>query len=194
MHRRPPPLGAHHRRRHARTDLRPLRAQLLRRLGPSRRQLAREHFAPLHFLGRRRSRRHLLNAIAGRRLRDDRRMPHAEAPSREVLSAFGFGGQPVPVGGGRGMTWRLGTVMVKPGVDPTYQEWLATLTGIEQRGFRLAEPLPARDGRWVVQGWGAHRVLSGTAPSGPEASWESVLGAARVPRGSRVDAAACVPR
>jgi uncharacterized protein (TIGR02569 family) len=106
-------------------------------------------------------------------------MSRAEAPSREVLSAFGLGGQPVPVGGGQGMTWQLGTVMVKPGVDPSYQEWLATLTGIEQRGFRLAEPLPARDGRWVVQGWGAHRVLSGTAASGPEAPWGSVLGAAR---------------
>ena len=117
-------------------------------------------------------------------------MSHGEAPDREVLSAFGLRGEPVPVGGGRGTTWQLGTAMLKPGVDPTFQEWLATLTGIEQRGFRLAEALPARDGRWVVQGWGAQRVLSGTAASGRDAPWESVLGAARAFH----EAVASIPR
>ena len=85
--------------------------------------------------------------------------------------------------------------MLKPGVDPTFQEWLATLTGIEQRGFRLAEALPARDGRWVVKGWGAHRALPGTAASGRDAPWESVLGAARAfHEAVSMNPAACVPR
>src|SRR4051794_23054951 len=106
-------------------------------------------------------------------------MSHAEAPNREVLAAFALRGEPVPVGGGQGTTWRLGTVMLKPGVDPEFQEWLSTLTAIEQRGFRLADALPARDGRWVVQGWGAQRVLPSTAAPGRDAAWESVLGAAR---------------
>lgn len=138
---------------------------------------------------------------------DHRLMSHGEAPSREVLAAFALGGgHPVRVVGGQGTTWQHGTVMLKPGCDPSVQQWLAGLGGIEQRGFRLAEVLAAGDGRWVVDGWGAQRVLSGRPVRGPDAPWPSVIAAARafhqavasVPRpaflGARTDAWAVADR
>jgi hypothetical protein len=106
-------------------------------------------------------------------------MSHTQAPSSEVLSAFALRGDPVPVVGGQGTTWQVGTVMLKPGSDPELQRWLASLSGITQRGFRMAEIVAAGDGRWVVDGWGAQRVLSGRKASGPDAPWELVIEAAR---------------
>lgn len=118
-------------------------------------------------------------------------MSHDQRPGPEVLAAFGLGGDdPVRVAGGQGTTWRLGTVMLKPGSDSRFQAWLASLTGIEQRGVRLAEVLAAGDGRWVVEGWGAQRMLPGRAVAGPDAPWESVIQAARAFH----EAVASVPR
>jgi uncharacterized protein (TIGR02569 family) len=68
------------------------------------------------------------------------------------------------------------------------------LIGIEPRGFRLARPLRAADGRWVVDGWAATEWIAGVArPAGPE---EQLLAAGRafhaalasVPRPAWLDA------
>ena len=106
-------------------------------------------------------------------------MSRGEAPSGEVLAAFSLTGVPVPVRGGQGTAWRVGSVILKPATDPEFQRWLAVLSTVDQRGFRLAEVIAARDGRWVVDGWGAHVVLPGSAPVGPDAPWDEAVAAAR---------------
>jgi uncharacterized protein (TIGR02569 family) len=68
----------------------------------------------------------------------------------------------VPLAGGQGTSWRAGTAVLKPVDDPRGAEELAALVaGLGEDGFRLARPVAAADGRFVVSGWTASRWVEG---------------------------------
>jgi uncharacterized protein (TIGR02569 family) len=94
------------------------------------------------------------------------------APSKTVRGAFGLVDVPIPLGGGEGRSFRVGEVVLKPCDDPVEWSWLgACLPTLEQDGFRLAMPLPALDGEWVVDGWCAQAAV----PGAHEERWLDVL-------------------
>lgn len=88
--------------------------------------------------------------------------------------------EPFPLPGGRGVTWRVADVVLKPGSDPALQEWLGTeLATVAQVGFLLPDVVRATDGRWVVDGWGATMLLPGSSSETPNVDWCTVLAAGR---------------
>ena len=100
-------------------------------------------------------------------------------PPRAVLRAFGVTeARPLAT-----PTWIAGNVVLKPETDPELQEWWGTVAGeIVRSGFRLADPVRASDGSWVVDGWVAARWVEGASvPStGPSAEgWGQVIKAGR---------------
>lgn len=77
------------------------------------------------------------------------------------------------VPGGQGRSVRAGDLLLSPGRDPATQDELNprlarlavdldTRPGRDHRDLRIAMPVPARDGSWVVDGWGATRYEPGT--------------------------------
>jgi uncharacterized protein (TIGR02569 family) len=80
-----------------------------------------------------------------------------------VLAAFGATDATVLEAGGQGRTWRAGELILKPCGDVAEAVWtaevLSTLTPSSR--FRVAAPVAARDGRWVVSGWQAWRAVPG---------------------------------
>ena len=90
------------------------------------------------------------------------------APPRSVLAAFGADGPLTPLTGGQGASWRAGTVVLKP-LDRRPEElaYEARLLARLREGdaIRLARPLRAADGRWVVDGWCATTTLDHCARS-----------------------------
>jgi len=95
-------------------------------------------------------------------------------PSNAVLEAFGLARHELlPLGGGTDLAWRAGHAVLKPCYDPVEWRWMAeVLPGVRQDGFRLALPLPARDGRWVVDAWCAQTAVEGAHAEG---RWLDVL-------------------
>jgi uncharacterized protein (TIGR02569 family) len=95
-------------------------------------------------------------------------------PPNTVLQAFDLVQHGLlPLGGGTDLAWRAGHAVLKPCTDPVEWRWMAAhLPGIRQDGFRLALPLPARDGRWVVEGWCAQTAVEGAHEQG---RWLDVL-------------------
>jgi hypothetical protein len=103
-----------------------------------------------------------------------------QSPPPGVLAAFGLVGPAERLAGGQGTSWRVGGVVLKPGVDPQFQEWLGTVVaGIAQRGFRLPTVRRAEDREWVVQGWGAQSFLPGSTVREGVTDWGSIIGASR---------------
>ena len=97
-----------------------------------------------------------------------------------MLAGFGLVGTPERLTGGQGTSWRVGQIVLKPGVDPRYQEWLgAVVAGMEQRGFRLPTVRRAEDGAWVVLRWGAQAFLPGSTVREGRADWGSIIGVSR---------------
>jgi len=84
-------------------------------------------------------------------------------PQAEVLSAFGVVGEPAPVEGGRGSSWRAGDLVLKPAdLSAPELEWQAeVLASISHDGFRVPLPRRARDGSLVVASWCAHEAFEG---------------------------------
>lgn len=83
-------------------------------------------------------------------------------PPSDVLDAFEIDGVLHNLSGGRGNTWATKSVVVKPVDDEPEASWIASLASrVEQRGFRVARPIAARDGRWVVDMWAAWERLQG---------------------------------
>jgi hypothetical protein len=85
-------------------------------------------------------------------------------PSDEVLDLFAVPGVTARLGG----SVVAGDLVLSPGRDAAVQEWLSptlarlavtmdTRPGRDPRDLRIAVPVPARDGSWVVDGWGASR-------------------------------------
>ena len=93
-------------------------------------------------------------------------------PPDHVLDLFVADGVLEPLAGGQGTSWRAGDLVLSPGRDATQLAWLAfvqarlavRLDEEVPRSIRLALPVPARDGRIVVDGWAATRFEPGATP------------------------------
>jgi hypothetical protein len=90
-----------------------------------------------------------------------------------VLDLFAVPGPGEPVPGGQGHSVRAGDLVLSPGRDPQVAAWLNPVLarlavrlderpGRRRRDLRIAMPVPARNGEWVVDGWGASRYEPGT--------------------------------
>ena len=107
-------------------------------------------------------------------------MPPHVGPPQAVLLQFGLRGTPARLPGGQGTTWQMGDVVLKPHVDPAYQEWLGTeVAAIRQLRFRLPSVVRAVDGSWVVGGWGAQSAVTGSPRAASAAGWHGVIDAGR---------------
>jgi uncharacterized protein (TIGR02569 family) len=103
---------------------------------------------------------------------DVRRIPPPDA----VLAGFGATQAPVKFAMGRGQTWAAGALVLKPAGDEREAIWLAELAAtLPRRGFRLARPIAARDGHWIVDGWTAWARLDGEHST---TRWPELLAAA----------------
>lgn len=87
----------------------------------------------------------------------------AELPPH-VRMAFGAGESvPMPVVWAGRAAWKCGEVLIRPVADNAVASWSAgVLDGLFVEGVRLARPVRASDGRWIVAGWAACRYLAGT--------------------------------
>ncbi|WP_328471129.1 hypothetical protein OHA21_06430 [Actinoplanes sp. NBC_00393] len=99
---------------------------------------------------------------------------------KAVLRSFGADGTPRPLAGGQGTSWTAGDLVFKP-EDSTAHAWLGEVFAqVKQDGFRLAEPVRARDGAWAHDGWTATRLVAGSAPDyGSARTWQEILTAGR---------------
>jgi uncharacterized protein (TIGR02569 family) len=90
-----------------------------------------------------------------------------------VRTAFGASeAQPRPVTWAGHPAWACGDLLVRPVTDNAAASWSAgVLDGLEVPGLRLARPVRASDGRWVVAGWSACRFVGGS----PEPRYDEVL-------------------
>ena len=90
-----------------------------------------------------------------------------------VLDLFAVPGPGEPVPGGQGHSVRAGDLVLSPDRDPQVSAWLNPVLarlavrlderpGRRPRDIRIAMPVPARNGEWVVDGWGASRYEPGT--------------------------------
>jgi uncharacterized protein (TIGR02569 family) len=103
-----------------------------------------------------------------------------DRPSSAVLHAFRVDGSARPLAGGTGTSWAAGDLVLKPD-GAALQEWLAgAFADVTCDGFRLAAPVPTRDGAWAVQGWSATRWVQGAEPDYSAVStWQEILTAGR---------------
>lgn len=94
-------------------------------------------------------------------------------PSERVLDLFAVPGDVQPLPGGQGSSVRAGDLVLSPDRDPDVCRWLNPVLArlavrLDERpgrspwDLRIAMPVPARDGEWVVDGWGASRWEPGT--------------------------------
>ena len=98
--------------------------------------------------------------------------PDAVMPPAHVLDLFAADGLLEQLEGGQGTSVRAGDLVLSPGHDETSTGWLAPhqarlavrLDEVVPRSIRLSLPVPARDGRLVVDGWSATRFEPGTTP------------------------------
>lgn len=89
-------------------------------------------------------------------------------PPDRVLDLFAAAGPVESLPGGRGTSVRAGDLVLSPGRSRTEQDALSPVLarlaveldsrpGRHPRDLRVALPVPARDGSWVVDGWAATR-------------------------------------
>lgn len=86
-----------------------------------------------------------------------------QGPPRAVRDAFGARGEAVRLAGGKGGTWRVGDLVLKPAEGDTEVRWRSeVLTALpESPHFRIARPVRAADGDWLAGGWEAARAVAG---------------------------------
>ncbi|AGZ40055.1 TIGR02569 family protein [Actinoplanes friuliensis] len=84
-------------------------------------------------------------------------------PPPEVRAAFGAQGDPVRLAGGKGGTWRVGDVVLKPSEGDDEVRWRAGVLHSLPRSphFRVARPVRAADGDWIAGGWEATEAVAG---------------------------------
>lgn len=82
---------------------------------------------------------------------------------REKAQAFGVLDPPVPLPGGKGGTWRAGDLVLKPVEHRPETLWRAEVLDRlpEDPAFRVARPVRALTGEWIVDGWEAARFVPG---------------------------------
>lgn len=87
------------------------------------------------------------------------------APAADVLDTFGLTGEPRLLTGGKGGAWQVGGAVLKPaeGVPETVWRSAVLTTLPESPHFRIARPVRAADGRFVVRGWEAAAFVAGRA-------------------------------
>lgn len=96
-------------------------------------------------------------------------------PTEHVLDMFAVPGDLAAGPGGGGHSVRAGDLLLSPGRDAATQDALSprlarlavdldTRADRDRRDLRIAMPVPARDGSWVVDGWAATRWESGARP------------------------------
>jgi uncharacterized protein (TIGR02569 family) len=91
-----------------------------------------------------------------------------------VLAAFGAHEEPVALAGGEGVAFRAGALVLKRVHDVGEAEWTqATLSRIDQDGFRVPPPIPATTGRWVHDRWSANEFVPGLHPAAPR--WDDII-------------------
>jgi uncharacterized protein (TIGR02569 family) len=94
-------------------------------------------------------------------------------PSARVLDLFAVPDDVRSLPGGQGRSVRAGDLVLSPDRDAAIQDWLSPLLArfavqLDQdparrrQDLRVAVPVPARDGSWVVDGWAASRYEPGT--------------------------------
>ncbi len=90
------------------------------------------------------------------------------APPARVLDLFAVPGDATRLPGGSGHSHRAGDLVLSPGREERIQSWLSPVLARlavrldedparRERDLRVAMPVPARDGSWVVDGWAACR-------------------------------------
>jgi uncharacterized protein (TIGR02569 family) len=86
-----------------------------------------------------------------------------EGPPPEVRAAFGAHGHPVRLAGGKGGTWRVGDVVLKPSEGDEEVRWRSEVLAAlpESPHFRIARPVRAAGGDWLAEGWEATRAVAG---------------------------------
>jgi uncharacterized protein (TIGR02569 family) len=99
----------------------------------------------------------------------------AELPPH-VRTAFGVGEcEPQAVVWAGRHAWRCGEVLIRPIADNAMASWSSgVLDGLHVEGVRLARPVRASDGRWIVAGWAACRYVAGSL----EPRYDAVVDAA----------------
>jgi uncharacterized protein (TIGR02569 family) len=99
----------------------------------------------------------------------------AIAPPADVQQAFGASGSTERFPSGEGRTFRIGRLVLKPAGEPREAEWIGNvLEGVTEKGFRVARPVRARDGSWIVGGWTAWRLVEGQST---KERWGDVIAA-----------------
>lgn len=96
----------------------------------------------------------------------------AVEPPAEVCDLFAVSGPGQPLDGGQGHSVQVGDLVLSPGrdattadqLDPVIARLAAGLDHAVPRSLRIAMPIPTRDLRWVVDGWGATRFEPGARP------------------------------
>ncbi|MEM1166732.1 MAG: phosphotransferase [Planctomycetota bacterium] len=78
-----------------------------------------------------------------------------------VLECFALGGDVFVLQRGRAPVVRCGDVVLKRGGDEAWPAVAPCLSEISPRDVRLAHPVRATDGRWIVDGWFATRFIEG---------------------------------
>ncbi|WP_406638392.1 TIGR02569 family protein [Amycolatopsis sp. WGS_07] len=93
-------------------------------------------------------------------------------PPADVLASFGCDGAPVRLDGGKGGSWRVGDVVVKPVEFAPETRWRqeALAAVPESAEFRIARPVRTLDGDWIAgaadAGWEASQVVPGHVDTG----------------------------
>ncbi len=85
-------------------------------------------------------------------------------PPDAVVKAFEVKETPVALAGGKGGTWRAGELILKPVEFADESNWRSEVLAAlpESEDFRVARPVRALDGTWMVEGWEASRFVAGT--------------------------------
>ena len=94
-------------------------------------------------------------------------------PPAHVLDLFAVPGPGEPLAGGHGDSVRAGDLVLSPDRDAAVSAWLSPVLARlavrlderpdrRPRDLRIAMPVPARSGEWVVDGWSAGRYEAGT--------------------------------
>ncbi|MFT3714366.1 MAG: TIGR02569 family protein [Gordonia sp. (in: high G+C Gram-positive bacteria)] len=101
--------------------------------------------------------------------------PIAEPPP-QVLTTFGLTEHPlIPLEGGTVVGWRVGEVVLSLVPDNARAAWSARAReNLYVEGMRIARPIRASDGRYVVSGWRADTYVAGS----PEPRHDEVLAVA----------------
>jgi hypothetical protein len=85
-------------------------------------------------------------------------------PPKEIIKAFNLKGDIKLLPGGQGRTFQVEEIVVKfyPFTSEEEIRWLAELSQkLDPSSFRLQQYIKAKNGRYLIRGWGAHQFLEG---------------------------------